>query len=210
MATRERTFYRAVGSKTATGHRVGVPFAEVLVDAAPPVPNRVLLELDLGAVERGLAGVTVVFLEVPPAISVVDLQRGDGGLYAFVRAGHYTHQGKVFHKLASTMKRFGAILDEENEDTLSVQKRDFEKASGARLGGPVRFAKSDELAAPRALGWSIGDEPFWLQALGKRDYAVAAAPWLYCGTVESSFYFGAVHAFFHRGKKLLRNVFECT
>jgi phosphate:Na+ symporter len=83
-------------------------------------------------------------------------------------------------------------------------------AVASEPSAPPADTLEDELAALRTLSGFISDEPRWVQAGSRVDYAVTAAPWLYCGTVESDAYFGAVHAFFHREKGLLRNVFECT
>ena len=210
MATHEPSFYQAVAAEAPTGHRVGVPLAEVLAGPLPAMRNRALLQLDLGAVEPVLRGTTAVFLELPPAVSVVDLRLDASGAYEFVRVGEYVQRGKVFRKRAGGLRRFAAILAEETDEPIGDGPEDFERSTQLRLGGAVRLEKSDELAARRTLSWFLGDEPCWVQASRRADYAVAAAPWLYCGTVESDAYVGAVHAFFHREKRLLRNVFECT
>lgn len=73
MTKREPIFHQAVASKVPTGHCVGVPLAEVLTGPLPAVRNRALLQLDLGVMEPALEGTAVVFLELPPATSVVDL-----------------------------------------------------------------------------------------------------------------------------------------
>lgn len=127
-----------------------------------------------------------------------------------MRVGEYVNRGKVFRKRAGGLERFAAILQEETEEPLGDERDDFEGRTGLRLGGAVDLVRSDELTARRTLSWFIGDEPCWVQARRRVDYGVVAAPWLYCGTVESDSYSGAVHAFFHREKRLLRNVFECT
>jgi hypothetical protein len=210
MTTREPTFYQAVASDVPTGHRVGVDLAEVLVGPLPAMRNRALLQVDLAVVEPALAGTAAVFLELPPATSVVDLRLDASGKYEFVRVGEYVQRGKVFRKRAGGLRRFAAILAEETEEPLGDRPEEFARSTRLRLGGAVRLTKSDELAARRTLSWFIGDEPCWVQAGRRVDYAVTAAPWLYCGTVESDAYVGVVHAFFHREKRLLRNVFECT
>jgi hypothetical protein len=89
MSTDTYTRFAAIPTNDSTEHKVGARLTSVLdlPADAPETRGGVLLTLDLGVVDPNLAGTRVIFLELPPIFSVVDLALLPNGKYRFPMAG---------------------------------------------------------------------------------------------------------------------------